>query len=443
MKPHLLAPSFLLALSAWALPAQAVGRLADVTVTDRNTGATLPLYYHRGDYWVAGQYGAKYAIAVRNKLGERVLAVTAVDGVNVLSGETAAWDQAGYVFSPWQQYQVTGWRKSSSEVAAFEFSALGDSYAGRTGRPANVGVIGVALFRERLPEPVAQAPAYSSSSRSEREAAAAPATGIARCRQVRAGRSHRRRHRSVRLRRRFREEAAARPATGPKAGHRPRRPRELGGLAHQFRAPAKPARRGDPHPLRQPREPGRRRRDPRAGGARPHPRSLPAIGRYAVCPRSSIAPLLKKRRRRAVIIWRMPSAPTSDDAAEDSDESLMLRFAAGDIAAFDALYARHELGVWRYVFRSVRVQAVADDLLQDVWFAVARSAPTYTVSARFKTWLFTMAHNRLIDYFRTARHHVSIDGSDDEDSPGMGDTLAADSGFGPCAGWSPASRPRR
>jgi len=119
---------------------------------------------------VAGQYGAKYAIAVRNKLGERVLAVTAVDGVNVLSGETAAWDQTGYVFSPWQQYQVTGWRKSSSEVAAFEFSALGDSYAGRTGRPANVGVIGVALFREQPPEPVAQAPAYTSPSRAEREA---------------------------------------------------------------------------------------------------------------------------------------------------------------------------------------------------------------------------------------------------------------------------------
>lgn len=128
----------------------------------------------------------------------------------------------------------------------------------------------------------------------------------------------------------------------------------------------------------------------------------------------------------------MPSASAStDNAAEDSDESLMLRYAAGDIAAFDALYARHELGVWRYVFRSVRVQAVADDLLQDVWFAVARSAPTYTVSARFKTWLFTMAHNRLVDHFRSARHHVSLDASDDEDSPGIGDTLAADSGFGP------------
>jgi len=170
MKPHLLPASILLTLSAWALPAQAVGHLADVTVIDRATGATLPLYYHRGEYWVAGRYGAKYAIAVRNKLGERLLAVTAVDGVNVLNGETAAWDQTGYVFSPWQQYQVTGWRKSSSEVAAFEFSALGDSYAGRTGRPANVGVIGVALFREQPPEPVVQAPVYPSPSRAEREA---------------------------------------------------------------------------------------------------------------------------------------------------------------------------------------------------------------------------------------------------------------------------------
>lgn len=164
-----LVPLVLLAASTLASQAQAVGRLADVTVVDRSTGATLPLYHHRGEYWVAGQYGAKYAIAVRNKLGERVLAVTAVDGVNVLSGETAAWDQTGYVFSPWQQYQVTGWRKSSQEVAAFEFSAVGDSYAGRTGRPGNVGVIGVALFRERLPEPVAQA-APASPARAEREA---------------------------------------------------------------------------------------------------------------------------------------------------------------------------------------------------------------------------------------------------------------------------------
>lgn len=117
----------------------------------------------------------------------------------------------------------------------------------------------------------------------------------------------------------------------------------------------------------------------------------------------------------------------------EADEALMLRYAAGDVAAFDILYARHELGVWRYLLRSVRVQAVADDLLQDVWFSVARSAAAYEVRARFKTWLFTMAHNRLVDHFRTAKHHVSLDGDsgNDDGEGGLADTLAADSGFGP------------
>jgi RNA polymerase sigma factor (sigma-70 family) len=129
----------------------------------------------------------------------------------------------------------------------------------------------------------------------------------------------------------------------------------------------------------------------------------------------------------------MPSHVTT--AEPEADESLMLRYAAGDITAFDNLYARHALGVWRYVFRSVREQAVADDLLQDVWFAVARQAPTYQPTARFKTWLFTMAHNRLVDYVRTAKHHASLDddGGDDEDDTGspLAHTLAAESGFGP------------
>ncbi|MDO9405639.1 MAG: hypothetical protein Q7T87_16530 [Polaromonas sp.] len=159
------------ALAAAALPAQAVGRLADVTVVDRDTGATLPLHYHRGEYWVAGRPGARYAISVRNRLDHRVLAVTSVDGVNILSGDTANFNQSGYVFSPNEHYQLTGWRKSNSEVAAFEFSASGESYAGRTGRPANVGVIGVALFREKpaqvsRPE-VLPAPFWAGSRRAQ------------------------------------------------------------------------------------------------------------------------------------------------------------------------------------------------------------------------------------------------------------------------------------
>ncbi|WP_298211101.1 hypothetical protein [Acidovorax sp.] len=149
--PALTALAALLGLAC--LPAQAIGNLADVTIVDRDTGAALQVHYAKGEYWVAGRPGARYAITVRNRMGERVLAVPSVDGVNVLSGETAAWDQRGYVFSAYERYQITGWRKSQSEVAAFEFASIANSYASRTGRPANVGVIGVALFREQQPLP--------------------------------------------------------------------------------------------------------------------------------------------------------------------------------------------------------------------------------------------------------------------------------------------------
>jgi hypothetical protein len=144
--------------------AQAVGGLADVAIVDRESGAVLTPHYYRGEYWVAGNPGARYAIEIHNKLGERVLAVTSVDGVNVVSGATAGWDQTGYVFSSGDRYQITGWRKSDAEIAAFTFTASPNSYAERTGRPANVGVIGVALFRERPP-----VPAYTSPSIGPRE----------------------------------------------------------------------------------------------------------------------------------------------------------------------------------------------------------------------------------------------------------------------------------
>lgn len=168
------------ALSLTSLPAQAIGRLADVTIVDRDTGATLPVHYAKGEYWVAGRPGARYAVTVHNRTGERVLAVPSVDGVNVLSGETAAWDQRGYVFSPYERYQITGWRKSSSEVAAFEFSSIANSYASRTGRPANVGVIGVALFREQPPLP---APVVIPEPYSQRRDSSSDSAGLGRLRE--------------------------------------------------------------------------------------------------------------------------------------------------------------------------------------------------------------------------------------------------------------------
>jgi hypothetical protein len=155
-------------LALTATHALAVGRLADLTVIDRTNGITLPVYYHAGQYWVPGRPGAKYAISLCNKVGERLLAVTSVDGINVLSGTNAAWGQTGYVFGNRACYDITGWRKSDSEVAAFEFSASSDSYAALTGRPGEVGVIGVALFRERLPEPVIAPPVYRKHMESGR-----------------------------------------------------------------------------------------------------------------------------------------------------------------------------------------------------------------------------------------------------------------------------------
>ena len=177
--------------------AHAIGRLADVTLVDRNTGATLNTYYHRGEYWVAGVPDARYAIAVRNQTGQRLLAVMSVDGVNVISGQTAAWLQTGYVYAPWQRYEITGWRKSDADVADFEFSAAPDSYAARTGRAANIGVVGVALFRERPPQRVplaaaqeAPAPLADQAADSMAEAAAGASRGRAEAAARKLGTGH-------------------------------------------------------------------------------------------------------------------------------------------------------------------------------------------------------------------------------------------------------------
>ena len=187
----------LLALAGLAsTQALAIGRLADVTITDRDSGETLGVHAYRGEYWVEGRPGARYAITIRNQQGARLLAVTSVDGVNVVTGETAKLDQRGYVFDAWAAYDIAGWRKSDAQIAAFEFTSVPKSYAVRTGRPDNVGVIGVALFRERIAVPVVSqrldlppvestADARSKAtaeSRAERSAlaagAAAPAPGL-------------------------------------------------------------------------------------------------------------------------------------------------------------------------------------------------------------------------------------------------------------------------
>ncbi len=208
-----------------SLPASALGQLTTVLLVDRDSGETLPVYRHQGDLWVAGRPGARYAVSVRNSTPGRVLGVVSVDGVNVVSGETASWEQTGYVLSPWQQYDITGWRKSDAEVAAFHFTASPSSYAARTGRPAHVGVIGVAVFLEKvvpppvlMPQPMPQSMPESLSRRdgapSEPERSNAAATGAAKSAEAPAGAQD-----SAALRERAEESLASRRmAPAPRLG---------------------------------------------------------------------------------------------------------------------------------------------------------------------------------------------------------------------------------
>lgn len=166
----LLAASLLAATACTPLSAQSLVR---IDVVDRDTGQWLPDHRHRGQSWIAGTPGHRYAVRLTNTTGERVLVVLSVDGVNAVSGETAHPAQAGYVLAPWQSTEINGWRKSLDDVAQFVFTDLPDSYAARTGRPDNVGTIGIAVFRERRAYP----PPYPVGPPIAREQGARDATG--------------------------------------------------------------------------------------------------------------------------------------------------------------------------------------------------------------------------------------------------------------------------
>lgn len=140
----------MIAIAVLLAPFARAGQLVDLAVIDRDTGQLLPTYASDGALYVAGTPGHRYAVRLANRSGGRVLAVLSVDGVNAVTGQTASPDQSGYVLGPWETTQITGWRKSLDEVAQFNFTALPDSYAARTGRPDDVGVIGVAVFAERI-----------------------------------------------------------------------------------------------------------------------------------------------------------------------------------------------------------------------------------------------------------------------------------------------------
>jgi RNA polymerase sigma-70 factor (ECF subfamily) len=127
---------------------------------------------------------------------------------------------------------------------------------------------------------------------------------------------------------------------------------------------------------------------------------------------------------------RIMSADDAPGAGPDSDEALMLAYMAGDAGAFDRLYARHRGGSYRYFMRSLRNEAQAQELFQDLWMHLIRARDTYEPLAKFSTWLYRMAHNRLIDHYRRSSVVELVALDTDEEAPQAADLLA-DSAPGP------------
>jgi hypothetical protein len=160
--------------------APSYGALVEVNVFDRSSGQQLPTYRYRGDLYVVGTPGNKYSITLRNGSGAPVLSVVSVDGVNVVTGETAQWSQSGYVLAPYGYTEINGWRKSLRQVAAFVFAPESQSYASKTQRPDNVGVIGVAVFQSRQEPPMVLQRPEAGAGNDAAESAASPAAPAAR-----------------------------------------------------------------------------------------------------------------------------------------------------------------------------------------------------------------------------------------------------------------------
>ncbi|MFM9886518.1 MAG: RNA polymerase sigma factor [Burkholderiales bacterium] len=122
---------------------------------------------------------------------------------------------------------------------------------------------------------------------------------------------------------------------------------------------------------------------------------------------------------------QLHSARMNRDA---TDEELMLAYAAGDAAAFDVLYARHRGPVFRFVRRQVRDDGAAQEIFQDVWMRLIKARARYVPTAKFTTWVFTIAHHRMMDYFRASGQHVeyvAFEPDHGDDAPAIDPPAAA------------------
>ena len=114
-------------------------------------GNTCKQYNHGGKIFIEAKNGSEYEIKINNNSWARKLAVSAVDGLNVLTGETASTEDSGYLINAYDSLRIKGFRYNDDKVGAFKFSSKSKSYASSKGDATNAGVIGVKLFDEVIP----------------------------------------------------------------------------------------------------------------------------------------------------------------------------------------------------------------------------------------------------------------------------------------------------
>jgi len=121
-------------------------------VSVRVKGRTLKEFPHNNEIWIEGRKGSEFTLKLQNDSNRRALFVLSIDGLDITTGEEATKDAGGYVLSPNQTLDIPGWRLNNDEIAHFRFHKAARSYAAKTDRPRNIGVIGAAIFMEKEPE---------------------------------------------------------------------------------------------------------------------------------------------------------------------------------------------------------------------------------------------------------------------------------------------------
>ena len=113
-------------------------------------GNKVKEYSHEGKVYVEAKHGSRYSIKIKNNSYRRILAVPTVDGLSVLDGKEGSLKSRGYIVDAYSCITIDGWRRSDDEVAEFYFSDKDDAYGARIGKNGNEGIIGVAIFYEKL-----------------------------------------------------------------------------------------------------------------------------------------------------------------------------------------------------------------------------------------------------------------------------------------------------